>query len=533
MRMRVRVPVRLSGAAASAALVVGLLAAAPASAEPYPSQGQVDAAKAAIHRHGPAGRRARGPAHRRQRGAGADRDQPPPAPARTGTRRRSPSRGGHGRGGRRPGRRRCGRVPTSPTRARSSARSPPTPTGAAARRRSIEAVLGAGGPQDLIDRAGDAALPGQRAPAGVPARPGRRARVAADGAEQARARRAGAAGRRRRRGGRQGRGRPQRRRRGRRPRRTRSPPQLAALRSTSVALEQQRQARLRGGARRPRPRRRPAPPRSAVSATPAPQRSRRRRPRRARPGGSRGRRPRLPRRRPSRSARVPLGPTLPRHRRRPADPSGSPSGGEAAVSWARSQIGKPYQWGAAGPDGTTARPRPGQPGGTAAWVCRARPARSTRRWRRSPTPTCGRATLVFYGTSSSAGSIYHVAIYSGSGRMIEAPRAGVPVRETSLRMSGAMPVRRPPLTPRATTLCSACRHPGVVTVRVRRAEPVVGRAEPARSVLGGGVLEPLERGGDLRLGLGAAGPVRALDRLRLEDICRSRRSAGSPAGRNR
>jgi cell wall-associated NlpC family hydrolase len=47
--------------------------------------------------------------------------------------------------------------------------------------------------------------------------------------------------------------------------------------------------------------------------------------------------------------------------------------------------------------------------------------------------------LVFYGSGSSSSSIYHVAIYSGGGRMVEAPRAGVPLRETSLRMSGTMP----------------------------------------------------------------------------------------------
>ncbi len=46
--------------------------------------------------------------------------------------------------------------------------------------------------------------------------------------------------------------------------------------------------------------------------------------------------------------------------------------------------------------------------------------------------------LVFYGSGNDADSIYHVAIYSGGGRMIEAARAGIPVRETSLRMSGAM-----------------------------------------------------------------------------------------------
>jgi cell wall-associated NlpC family hydrolase len=48
--------------------------------------------------------------------------------------------------------------------------------------------------------------------------------------------------------------------------------------------------------------------------------------------------------------------------------------------------------------------------------------------------------LIFYGSDGSdPGSIYHVAMYAGGGMMIEAPRAGVPVRMTSLRMSGSMP----------------------------------------------------------------------------------------------
>jgi len=46
--------------------------------------------------------------------------------------------------------------------------------------------------------------------------------------------------------------------------------------------------------------------------------------------------------------------------------------------------------------------------------------------------------LVFYGDGSDAASIHHVAMYVGGGLMVEAPRTGIPVRVTSLRMSGAM-----------------------------------------------------------------------------------------------
>ena len=47
--------------------------------------------------------------------------------------------------------------------------------------------------------------------------------------------------------------------------------------------------------------------------------------------------------------------------------------------------------------------------------------------------------LIFWSSDSSAGSIYHVAIYLGNDQMIEAPTFGVPVRVTGVRYSGIMP----------------------------------------------------------------------------------------------
>jgi peptidoglycan DL-endopeptidase CwlO len=42
--------------------------------------------------------------------------------------------------------------------------------------------------------------------------------------------------------------------------------------------------------------------------------------------------------------------------------------------------------------------------------------------------------LIFYATDTSDPStIWHVAIYSGGGRMIEAPRTGLQVREVAVR----------------------------------------------------------------------------------------------------
>ena len=117
---------------------------------------------------------------------------------------------------------------------------------------------------------------------------------------------------------------------------------------------------------------------------------------------------------------------------------GSSSEGQVAVNWARTQIGKMYEGGSAGPDtydcsGLTMR----------AWqkagVSLARTSRDQyRQVAKIAYSQLRPGDLVFYGDGSDAGSIHHVAIYSGGGRMIEAARSGVPVREVSLRMAGAM-----------------------------------------------------------------------------------------------
>ena len=122
----------------------------------------------------------------------------------------------------------------------------------------------------------------------------------------------------------------------------------------------------------------------------------------------------------------PAGPPAP-----PAPPA--PSGGApAAIAFARAQLGEPYRWGAAGPD---------------AWDCsgltmgawgaggRSLPHYSVAQYEQS-TPISFSdlqpGDLVFWGSSSSPSSIYHVALYIGGGEIIEAPRTGVPVRESSI-----------------------------------------------------------------------------------------------------
>jgi cell wall-associated NlpC family hydrolase len=118
-----------------------------------------------------------------------------------------------------------------------------------------------------------------------------------------------------------------------------------------------------------------------------------------------------------------------------AAPISEASAGEGAVAWARGQIGKPYQWGASGPDGFDCSGLTSQ-----AWLNgggKAIPRTAGGQYAAAtkvPFDAMRPGDLIFWG--SSATSIYHVAIYSGGGMMIEAPRAGETVTEIPIRWSG-------------------------------------------------------------------------------------------------
>jgi cell wall-associated NlpC family hydrolase len=116
----------------------------------------------------------------------------------------------------------------------------------------------------------------------------------------------------------------------------------------------------------------------------------------------------------------------------PADPPAPASGVTRALAFARAQIGDPYVWGAAGPN---------------AWDCSgltmgawraggiSLPHYSVAQYAQS-TPISRSALrpgdLVFWGSSSSPSSIYHVALYAGNGMIIQAPRTGRDVEEVSM-----------------------------------------------------------------------------------------------------
>jgi cell wall-associated NlpC family hydrolase len=112
-----------------------------------------------------------------------------------------------------------------------------------------------------------------------------------------------------------------------------------------------------------------------------------------------------------------------------------------AIAYARAQLGDAYEWGGSGPDrwdcsGLTkaSYASVGVNIGTHSVTNQYNSMSSAGRL----VPIAQRAAgdLLFYATGGrAAGGFYHVAIYIGGGQMIEAPRAGVPVRITGYRTS--------------------------------------------------------------------------------------------------
>ena len=120
----------------------------------------------------------------------------------------------------------------------------------------------------------------------------------------------------------------------------------------------------------------------------------------------------------------------------PDDPAPPPpanqGGAAAAVAFARAQLGEPYVWAAAGPDSWDCS---GLTMGAWAAGGKSLPHYSVAQYEQS-TPISASdlqpGDLVFWGSSSSAGSIYHVALYVGDGMIIHAPRTGRPVTLESM-----------------------------------------------------------------------------------------------------
>ena len=111
--------------------------------------------------------------------------------------------------------------------------------------------------------------------------------------------------------------------------------------------------------------------------------------------------------------------------------------GDTAANWALTQLGKPYQWGGAGPDsydcsGLTmdAWARAGVQ--LAHWT--------GYQWLSGPRVSLGdlqRGDLLFYATNNAdPATIHHVGIYIGNGMMVDAPYTGAFVRIDSIYQPG-------------------------------------------------------------------------------------------------
>ncbi|HET9692194.1 MAG TPA: C40 family peptidase, partial [Acidimicrobiales bacterium] len=119
-------------------------------------------------------------------------------------------------------------------------------------------------------------------------------------------------------------------------------------------------------------------------------------------------------------------------------PGGQASGGQVgpqapgapdALRYARAQIGKPYQWGAAGPDSFDCS-------GLVMMAWRSGgvdfPHLAQDQYdmtEREPLSAALPGDLIFFGTP---GNVYHVGIYVGGGQMIDAPQTGEDVQQQSI-----------------------------------------------------------------------------------------------------
>jgi cell wall-associated NlpC family hydrolase len=119
---------------------------------------------------------------------------------------------------------------------------------------------------------------------------------------------------------------------------------------------------------------------------------------------------------------------------------------QQAIAYARAQLGEPYAFGGAGPNswdcsGLTQKSysSAGIYIGTHSVNNQYQTMRSQNRLVAVGAMQAG--DLLFYssGGSQANGSMYHVTIYIGGGQMIEAPRAGVPVRIVAVRWGDLVP----------------------------------------------------------------------------------------------
>jgi len=121
----------------------------------------------------------------------------------------------------------------------------------------------------------------------------------------------------------------------------------------------------------------------------------------------------------------------PKPKPKPADPAPA-SGGKAdrAIAYARAQLGEPYKWGGAGPGSWDCSGLLMRAWGAAGVSLPHSASGQYSRTQKVSVGSIRRGDLVYWG--KSPGSIYHVAMYLGGGKMIHAPRPGRSVEIVSI-----------------------------------------------------------------------------------------------------
>jgi cell wall-associated NlpC family hydrolase len=128
----------------------------------------------------------------------------------------------------------------------------------------------------------------------------------------------------------------------------------------------------------------------------------------------------------------------------------APSGAAAAaIAFARRQLGKPYQWGATGPDAYDCSGLVYAAYATAG----IRIARTTYQWRQDgpqiPLQQIQPGDLLFSaGSDGTPANPGHVVMYLGGGQVIQAPQTGEAVQTGPLDLAGVVAATRPADLPR-------------------------------------------------------------------------------------